>query len=116
MRITCQASYQCDYLGRPHEYKHFPDRPVAFNAFIDFNNEAEGDAFLSRFPKSMNIRGLQASLRTTFYPTKMNEGRNEKGVKRVRRFLSECGPVEWQCDVINGYRHTDDFLAAIGDS
>jgi hypothetical protein len=109
MKIICNANYQAVWDGE--KYTHHSDQPTAFNAYCLFESERECADFCAKFPKSF-FRGptyKQKYFHTTFYATSVNDGKNETGIKKVKRFLDNCGEIEWQGGCINSYKTLDAF-------
>lgn len=111
------ACYRANYKTEARDYEHHPELPTTFKAYLwakDYPN-VNLDTVAARFPKYVGVKSATNSLwfEVHFNADGVNKGRNETGIKRVRKFLELAGEINWTCRALNGYKTLEDFLAAI---
>jgi hypothetical protein len=115
--FQADACYRVNYGREAHEYEHHPELPTTFKALVWAKDWPSIDlaTIAARFPKYVGIKVATNSLwfEVHFNADGVNKGKNEAGIKRLRKFLEIAGPLDWKCNALNGYKSLDDFLAAI---
>ena len=109
--FTVSACYEATYKGN-QEYEHHPEKPTMFHAWAKIKNPAEVAA---QFPRYVGVKAGTdyLSFRVKFYPNEVKKGKNETGIKRIRKFLeiAQISNVEAMC--VNSYKTLEDFLSNI---
>lgn len=115
--FQADANYRVKYGREAHEYEHHPELPTGFKALLWAKDHPGVDLeeIAAKFPKYVGVKVATNSLwfEVFFTADGVNKGKNETGVKRVRKFLEIAGPLDWKCNALNGYKTLDEFLAAI---
>ena len=109
--FTADACYHSEYLGKDN-YKHFPEQPTSFRAFAQAVSVGHAKEITAKFPKFVNVKvhnNGSISFYVTLYATGVNDGKNEAGIKRIKRFLEIAGDVEWKVPALNSYKTLEDF-------
>jgi hypothetical protein len=115
--FEAHACYRVDYGREAHEYEHHPELPTTFKALLWVKDHPGVDleTIAAKFPKYVKLKVSTNTLwfEVHFNADGVNKGRNETGIKRVRKFLELAGEINWKCQALNGYKTLADFLAVI---
>lgn len=114
MTVTANASYNVNYVNGA--YEHFQDQPRSFAVTAKFETAEEAAAFVARFPKFVGLKLSRnvAHMSVALSDNNVNKGKNEAGIKRIRKFLELAGTVTWRGQfAINAYATQSAFESAL---
>lgn len=118
IRFDADACYRTEYDYATSSYTgHFKNEPTMFRAGFRAVSVGHGNEIAAQFPKFVNVKVNKTtgyvSFYVTLYANGINDGKNEAGIKRIKRFLEIAGELEWKKPAVNSYESLEDFKAHV---